>query len=76
MFPDDLIPLPALPRAVAAMTGQPAPSYHQLYLAAVAGRFPAEQVRGRWRVQRADLPAIARALGASLPADTDNQATT
>ena len=58
--------LPALPRAVAAATGSPAPSYRTLYALALDGRIPAHQRTGRWYVDDADLPAVIRALGLSL----------
>ncbi len=45
-----LIALPALPRAIAAATGSPAPSYRAFYAAALDGR----------------IPAIAAAFGLSL----------
>jgi hypothetical protein len=34
-----------------------------LWKGAVEGAFPAERVRNRWYVQRADLPRVAQALG-------------
>jgi hypothetical protein len=60
------IPLPLVGRRLAALTGQRAPSYRSLYVAALDGKIPAEQqVNGRWDVAAADLPHIAEAFGLS-----------
>ena len=67
----ETIPLPALPREIARLTGGTAPSYRRAYLAALEGRIPAERgENGRWTVARADLPALALTLTgrASQPA--------
>jgi hypothetical protein len=45
-----------------------AASYHRLWCLAVEGQVPARRVGKRWRVLRADLPRVAAALGAALPA--------
>lgn len=58
-----LVALTALPRDLAAYSGQPAPDYRTLYSKALNGRFPAQQVNSRWYFQRADLPQIAMSLG-------------
>ena len=61
-MPDDHIPLVQLPRELAAQfTG--APKYSALYTKIVNGELPASRDGGRWIIRRADLPAIARALG-------------
>lgn len=57
------IPLTSLSRELNAFTGQPSPSYRRLYGLTLDGRLPAEQVNGRWFVQRSDMPAIAQTLG-------------
>lgn len=58
------IGLSRVPRRIAARTGQPAPAYRRLWLAAVDGRIPAEVgENGRWTVAEADLDAIAAAFG-------------
>jgi hypothetical protein len=62
---DDPNPLSLLPRAIAAHTGGPAPSYARTYLAAVGGKFPAQWKNGRWWWWQADLPLAADALGTS-----------
>jgi hypothetical protein len=58
-----LIPLSLLPRAIAEFTGGPAPTYLMAYHGAVAGRFPAQWRKGRWRIRLEDLPLAADALG-------------
>ena len=61
----ETIALTALPREVATYTGQQAPSYRKLWTMVVDGLLPAEQISGRYRVRRADLPAIVVQLGLS-----------
>jgi ferric-dicitrate binding protein FerR (iron transport regulator) len=75
-MPGNLIPLPKAPAALEARGAKPVPRYRHLYNLVLDRRIPAQQINGRWHVDDADLPAIARALGASLPADIDNQANT
>lgn len=47
------------PRALMAHIAPP-PTYHQLWMAAVAGRIPAEKVGKRWMIRAADLERIAK----------------
>jgi hypothetical protein len=54
------VPLTALSRELAALTGKPAPNYRKLYLAILDGKLPADQVDGRYTV---DVRAAADALG-------------
>jgi hypothetical protein len=54
------VPLTALSRELAALTGKPAPSYRKLYVAILDGKLPAEQVDGRYLV---DVQVAAQALG-------------
>ena len=61
----DTLALTALPRELSAFTGQQAPSYRKLWTMVVDGLLPAEQISGRYRVRRADVPAIATTLGLS-----------
>ena len=63
MTTPDKIALATLPRELAAFTGQPAPDYRTVYNRTLSGKFPAEQINGRWHVRRSDLPAVAAALG-------------
>ena len=58
-----LLPLTLLPAALMAHTGRRSPNYRKLWLLAVEGGMPAEQVGGRWYVRRDAVPAIARVLG-------------
>jgi hypothetical protein len=61
------IPLTKLGRRLAALTGQRAPSYRSLYVAALDAKIPAEQQpNGRWDVDDADVPQIAEAFGLSV----------
>jgi|GEM_PF-1680824 len=48
------------PRALAAYGT--APTYHQLWIAAVAGCIPAEKAGKRWMIREADLATIASHL--------------
>ena len=66
MKQNDTVALTSLPRELAELTGAPAPGYRRLYNMAVDARIPVEQVNGRWRVRRTDLPGIAAQIG--LPA--------
>jgi hypothetical protein len=60
----DRIPLTLLPHELRSLTGATPPGYRATYTAALDGRIPAERgLNGRWTVARADLPAIAAALG-------------
>ena len=61
------IPLPMLPRELARLTGAEPPTYRRCYGLALDGRLPTELVNGRHRVNRDDLPAIARMLGMPAP---------
>jgi len=60
-MPEDVIPLPDLPRAMREL-GTSA-TYLTAWRAVVAGDIPAERRGGRWCVRKADLPEIARHLG-------------
>jgi hypothetical protein len=60
--PEDLIPLPDLPRAMRELGADA--SYLTAWRAIVAGDIPAERRGARWLVRRSDLPEIARHLGA------------
>jgi hypothetical protein len=53
------VPLTALSRELATLTGKPAPSYRKLYVAILDGKLPADQVDGRYMV---DVQAAAKAL--------------
>lgn len=55
----EMVALSALPRDLSALTGQQAPNYRKMWSMVVDGLLPAEQVNGRYRVRRADLPASA-----------------
>jgi hypothetical protein len=48
-----------LPREIAAITGNPPPSYRKVYERVLDGLIPAERLNGRWFVQESHLPAIA-----------------
>ena len=54
------VPLTALSRELAALTGGPVPSYRALWTKIVNGELPAEQVNGRYF---ADPRVIAQKLG-------------
>jgi hypothetical protein len=61
---ENRIPLPALPRELAALTGGPTRPYARLYRGAVNGEFPVIVAdNGRYFVDRASLSAIADAVG-------------
>jgi hypothetical protein len=45
-----VVPLSELSRAIATVTGQPPPSYRDLYRLIVDGQLAAEKVRGRYQV--------------------------
>lgn len=62
----DHISLTMLPRALAELSGKPAPKYRKLYGDALDGVFPAEKDGGRWIVSRADLPVIAKHYGLTV----------
>ena len=55
--------LTQMPRAVAAHTGQPAPTYRKCFDGAVSAKFPAVFTNNRWLWDDGDLDAIARGLG-------------
>jgi hypothetical protein len=59
----DKIPLTSVSRELAALTNAQAPSYRKIYLAVLDGTIPAEQVNGRWHVQRGNLRKIAETFG-------------
>ena len=50
--------------------GRPVPTHRKIYELVLDGDIPARQVNGRWRIEPADLPAIAEKLcpGASKDA--------
>ncbi len=62
-----LTPLPRLAAKLRDLTGAPPPSYRMLYMAVVDGRLPSVQQNGRYFVQDSDLPAVAAALGLTIP---------
>jgi hypothetical protein len=63
-MPENRIPLPAVPRELAAITGGPTNPYTRLYKGALNAEFPVLQGdNGRYSVERADLPTIARIFG-------------
>jgi hypothetical protein len=43
-----------------------APDYNQLWRLVARGDVPAERIRGRWSVNRSDLPQVAAALGIAV----------
>lgn len=58
------IPLTRVPRAIAELTGGPAPTYRQVYNGVLDGTVPAEQGgNGRYDVRTADVPTIAKHYG-------------
>jgi len=62
------IPLSLLPRELAALTRQPTPGYRHIYNAVLDGRVPGvDLTHGRWTSDPAALPAIASALGLTVP---------
>jgi len=61
-MPEDLIPLPDLPRAMREL-GTSA-TYLSAWRAVVAGDIPAQRLGARWCVRKDDLPEIARHLSA------------
>lgn len=58
-----MIPIAHVGLRVAALTGVPGPRPRLIYEHALMGSFPAEFVRGRWFVDEADIPKVAKALG-------------
>lgn len=60
----DKVPLALAAQEVAKLVGDSAatPSYRALYGKVLDGELPAQQVNGRWQVDRADLRAIAKKL--------------
>lgn len=66
------ISLTSLPRELArTYPGSGVPSYRDCWNAAVNGVLPAVQERGRWTIDRADLPQIAEVLGLTAPASAN-----
>lgn len=59
------IPVVEVSPEIRRMTGEPGPTYRQLWDAVVSGRIEAERdARGRsWVVRRENLPAILAAFG-------------
>jgi hypothetical protein len=65
----DWIALPDLAGELAKLTGAaPPPCYRVCYNGAVSALFPSEKRNGRRGVRRSNLPAVARALGLTVPA--------
>ena len=63
---NETVALTALPRELKAYSGQDTPGgYRKLWGLVVNGQVPAEQVNGRYRIRRAELPSIATTLGLS-----------
>ena len=56
------IPLVDGSQELRRLCGQTMP-YNVLWRAIVEGAVPAERIRGRWYLKRADLPRIAETLG-------------
>lgn len=71
---DDLIPAAAVPAAVLALAQTKdradvaRASYRRLWAGMSNGTIRAERVGSRWFVLRSELPAVAAALGLTLPA--------
>ena len=64
MSPPNLIPLPAVPRELAAITGGPTRTYARLYRGAVNAEFPViVGDNGRYFIERGKLPELASVLG-------------
>lgn len=55
--------LSGLTRRLRSVHGDLTPSYQALWRAAAEGRFPAEQLGGRWRVSEQDIALVEAALG-------------
>ena len=64
---DDMLPLPAVPRALAPYPGGPTVTYGRLYAAVTNGVLPAERIGARWFLKRSDLPAVAAQIGLAPP---------
>ncbi|MBO1081853.1 hypothetical protein [Roseomonas haemaphysalidis] len=62
----DRIPLSQLPRELAAIASGQTVDYRAAYRQVLNGNLPADNIRSRWYIQRADLPAIAAAFGMTL----------
>ena len=75
-MPIETIPLPRLPRALAAITAnRRTKSYDSCYKAALNGVIPVSQGdNGRYAVEADRLPEIAEALGLELAADSVSEA--
>lgn len=61
----DKITLADLPRLLAAEGASV--NYHKCWSGVVAGQIPAERIGGKWKVDRADVPRIARAMIDGVP---------
>lgn len=62
MLDPNRIALPNVPRELSQLTGRPV-GYSRLYKSVLEGLVPAERDGSRWFMRRADLPAVASALG-------------
>lgn len=61
MIDTERVPLPDLPREIAALNGGRSPPYRALYNACVDARIPADKGdNGRWSVLRRHVPMIAK----------------
>jgi hypothetical protein len=64
----DTLTIPEILAALRQTFGNRTPAYDRVWLVVAEGRVPAQKVRGRWRIQRCDLPRLATALGLTRPA--------
>lgn len=62
------IPLTLVPREIAPLIEGESPSYRATWTAAVDGRLPVEQVKGRYYTYRCHLTQIALTMGCRLKA--------
>lgn len=63
----DLIPLPELGHALMTRFGMPSPGYQHVHRMISKGLLTPERLGGRLFFRSEDLPAIARALGITVP---------
>ena len=66
---EQLTPLPDLSAKLRTLTGYPGPGYRRIHVLALDGAFPSIMLKGRRYVADADLPAVAAALGLTIPTD-------
>jgi hypothetical protein len=58
----DPVPLTRLKREAEKLGHRIDASYRKIYGRALDGKFPADQINGRWHVDRSNIPAIADTL--------------